>query len=180
MSSKKKNKESHLFEEAMSGVKPLRDSNRIDPLPGKVRPVPRQTQRDEKAVISELLELDSHSPLPETGEELKWIQPGVQNRTFQRLRRGHYSVMDVLDLHHMTEKVARQVLLDFIEFSLDQGWGCVRVIHGKGLRSPGLPRLKMMTAQVLRKHPRVIAYTSCRQVDGGTGATDVLLKGGKR
>ena len=32
-----------------------------------------------------------------------------------------------------------------------------------------------MTNRVLRKHPRVIAFASCRPVDGGTGATDVLL-----
>lgn len=28
---------------------------------------------------------------------------------------------------------------------------------------------------VPRKHPRVVAFASCRPVDGGTGATDVLL-----
>ena len=52
----------------------------------------------------------------------------------------------------------------------------LRVIHGKGLRSADLPKLKLMTASALRKHSGVIAFASCRPVDGGTGATDALLK----
>jgi len=80
-----------------------------------------------------------------------------------------------VDLHHMDVSSARGVLLDFIEHSLGQRQSCIRVIHGKGLRSRDVPRLKLMTARLLRKHPRVIAYASCRPVDGGTGATDVLL-----
>jgi DNA-nicking Smr family endonuclease len=75
----------------------------------------------------------------------------------------------------MDVKTARQVLLDFIDHSLGRRQSCVRVIHGKGLRSRDLPQLKLMCGRILRKHPRVIAFASCRPVDGGTGATNVLL-----
>jgi DNA-nicking Smr family endonuclease len=75
----------------------------------------------------------------------------------------------------MGVETAKQVLVDFIEQALNRGAGCVRIIHGKGLRSRNLPLLKIMTKHTLRKHPRVVAFASCRPVDGGTGATNVLL-----
>jgi DNA-nicking Smr family endonuclease len=79
----------------------------------------------------------------------------------------------------MTVETARQVLLDFIERSVEHRHGCVRIVHGKGLRSRDLPQLKVMTNRVLFRHPRVVAYASCRPVDGGTGATLALLKAPK-
>ncbi len=175
MSSDKKDTDGDDFVRAMADVKPLAPLNRIDPVPRKTLPIARQRQLDDQAVMQELLDHDVLSPLLETGEELIWKRDGVQNRILRRLRSGQYSARDAVDLHHMNEETARQVLLDFISYATDRGYGCVRVIHGKGLRSKGLPKLKLMTAQVLRKHPRVICFASCRPVDGGTGATDVLL-----
>ena len=101
--------------------------------------------------------------------------PAGPLRLLRRLRRGQYSVADTIDLHHMDVSSARQVLLDFIAHSLERKRSCIRIIHGKGLRSRDVPRLKLLTGRILRKHPSVIAFASCRPVDGGTGATDVLL-----
>jgi DNA-nicking Smr family endonuclease len=54
---------------------------------------------------------------------------------------------------------------------------CVRVIHGKGLRSnERLPVLKNLVSHLLRQIPAVMAFVSARQNDGGTGATYVLLR----
>ncbi len=53
---------------------------------------------------------------------------------------------------------------------------CVRIIHGKGLRSGHRgPVLKAAVNAVLRRTGAVLAYVSARQVDGGTGAVYVLL-----
>ena len=93
-----------------------------------------------------------------------------------RLRRGRYSIGDSLDLHQMNEAVASQSLLNFIDRAAARGIGCVRIIHGKGLRSRNGPKLKLMTRRLLSRHRRVIAFASCRPVDGGTGAVNVLLK----
>jgi DNA-nicking Smr family endonuclease len=175
MDSEKKNTDDRTFRKAMADVKPLRAPNRIEPVPKKTPAQALQKERDERAVMRELLE---HSDAPaelETGEELLYLRPGHQKRLLRRLRRGHFSAADTIDLHHMGVDVAKQVLLDFLDQALDQQLGCVRIIHGKGLRSRNLPRLKMMTNRVLRKHARVVAFASCRPVNGGTGATDVLL-----
>jgi DNA-nicking Smr family endonuclease len=52
----------------------------------------------------------------------------------------------------------------------------VRIVHGKGLRSRNGPRLKRLASRLLSRHPAVLAFASCRPVDGGTGAVTVLLK----
>ena len=181
MNSDNKKTEDQLFREAMADVKPLRPLDRIDPARAQPAPAARQQALDDRRVLQELSSvtgLEEH----ETGEELLFLKPGHQLRILRRLRRGHYSVADTIDLHHMDVRTARQVLLDFIDFSLNRQHSCIRVIHGKGLRSRDIPRLKVMTGRILRKHPRVIAFASCRPVDGGTGATDVLLsaRGGSR
>jgi DNA-nicking Smr family endonuclease len=174
MKSDKKTNDEELFRAAMADVRPLRRPGRIEPAPKRPPPDARQRELDEKKALQELL---SHGPLEEheTGEELLYLKPGYQTRVLRRLRRGQYSVADTIDLHHMDVATARQVLLDFIDHALGRRNSCVRVIHGKGLRSRDLPRLKQLTNRILRKHPRVIAFASCRPVDGGTGATDVLL-----
>ena len=164
-----------LFRQAMADVRPLRAPDRIDPIPSRPAAVPAQQEADDRQVLRDLL-AEGPSEEHETGEELLFLRPGYQSRLLRRLRRGHYSVADSIDLHHMDVPTARKVLLDFIERCVSQRRSCIRVVHGKGLRSRDLPRLKLMTGQVLRKHPQVIAFASCRPVDGGTGATNVLLK----
>lgn len=174
MKSDKKAPEVDLFRQAMADVRPLRPTDRIDPEPLRPAATARQRELDDRRVMEEMLthgDLEEH----ETGEELLYLRSGYQTRLLRRLRRGHYSVSDTIDLHHMDVTSARQVLLDFIAQSLERRYSCIRIIHGKGLRSRDIPRLKLLTGRILRKHPRVIAFASCRPVDGGTGATDVLL-----
>jgi DNA-nicking Smr family endonuclease len=176
MSSKKKSRDYDAFREAMAGVKPLRASDRIEPVPRRTPARPEQREKDERSVMKELMVFDDPESL-ETGEELLWLRPGHAPRLLRRLRRGHFSIADTVDLHHMDVDTARTVLLDFISAAIERQQSCVRIVHGKGLRSRGLPRLKLMTRHVLSRHPGVVAFASCRPVDGGTGATLVLLSG---
>lgn len=166
--------DSEIFREAMADVTPLPGDGRIEPAPARTPPRAVQQARDDRQVLRELMDLSNLESV-ETGEELLWLKPGYPPRMLRRLRRGHFSIADTLDLHHMDVETARGVLLDFIDHALTRGYGCIRVIHGKGLRSKGQPRLKILTNRILFKHPRVVAYASCLPVNGGTGATDVLL-----
>jgi len=175
MDSEKKNSDNCSFHEAMADVKPLRVKERIEPVPKMTPARALQKERDDRAVLQELLDPDHDLAELETGEELLFLRSGHQKRLLRRLRQGHFSAVDSIDLHHMNVETARKVLLDFLEHALEQNFGCIRVVHGKGLRSKGLPLLKNMTNRMLRKHPQVVAFASCRPVDGGTGATNVLL-----
>jgi DNA-nicking Smr family endonuclease len=170
----KEKSDARLFREAMADVKPLRRPDRIEPTAPRPAAVARQQEEDDREVLRQLATA-GHPEDHETGDELLYLRPGYQARLLRRLRRGHYSIADSIDLHHMDVATARQVLADFIESALTQQRACVRIVHGKGLRSRDLPRLKLMTGRVLRRHPRVIAFAPCRPADGGTGATIVLL-----
>ena len=64
----------------------------------------------------------------------------------------------------------------FLNDCLHRGLHCVRVIHGKGLRSgPGGPVLKLLVHHWLRKVENVSAFAAARPADGGSGAVYVLL-----
>jgi len=164
------------FRSSMSDVQPLKSDNRFVHEAPRPLPLPHQRRLDDQSVLRELLEPVEDPAVLETGEELLFLRSGYSKLLLRRLRRGRFSVADCLDLHQMTEPVARQVLLGFLADVIQRGHGCVRVVHGKGLRSRNLPKLKIMTNKILRKHPAVIAFASCRPVDGGTGAVNVLLK----
>ena len=163
-----------LFRRAVGDVAPL-EHDRDTSQRRRPRPEPLQSRRDEAAVRNELLQHRPDQLDVESGEDMAWHHPGVGRRTLRRLRRGRYSIGDELDLHSMNEAAARTALREFIAASRQANIGCVRVIHGKGLRSRHTPKLKILTRSLLRRIPGVLAYASARPEHGGTGAVYVLL-----
>ncbi|MDT8438161.1 MAG: Smr/MutS family protein [Wenzhouxiangellaceae bacterium] len=165
-----------LFRNHVGAVRPLR-SSRVAVPPTRVAPAPRMREADERQVIDDLDRARPHGEHFDTGEELGWTRPGLQRRVLMRLRRGHWQVQDELDLHQMNTEAARSSIRSFLDDALANGRRCVKIIHGKGLRSgPGGPRLKQLTARMLSHHPRVLAFASAPPSDGGTGAVYVLVK----
>lgn len=168
--------ETGVFREAVGPVRPVRNDRAVLDHP-RPSPVPRKRQEDERAVLDELLTHPWDPAALETGEELLHARPGLQRRVLRRLRRGQYSVGAELDLHHMNAEAARAALGEFIDDSRQRLLTCIKVIHGKGLRSKaGGPVLKRLVSHWLRRHPAVLAFASARPNDGGTGAVYVLLK----
>ena len=109
--------------------------------------------------------------------ELSFHRGGVRIQVMRRLRRGLYPLEDELDLHGLNQAEARDRLADFIARGRDSGRRCVRIIHGKGSRSGARgPVLKTAVNLWLRRHMDVMAFTSARAIDGGTGAVYVLLR----
>jgi DNA-nicking Smr family endonuclease len=117
-------------------------------------------------------------PLVASGEELSFRRPGVAESVLRKLRRGEYRVGGELDLHGLTAVQAKQALRAFLAAAVARHAGCVRIIHGKGLRSGHRgPVLKSVVSGGLRRTAAVVAFVSARPVDGGTGAVYVLLSG---
>jgi DNA-nicking Smr family endonuclease len=95
----------------------------------------------------------------------------------RKLRRGHWVVQDVVDLHGHNRQEARLLLAEFLGASLKRGLRCVRLVHGKGLRSPGKePVLKGKVQLWLAKRDEVLAFCEAPRNQGGSGALLVLLK----
>src|ERR1700754_4458399 len=169
-------KDAHLFREAVRDVKPLAyDAPAVEP-PRRPRPVARFTRADRYAVLQESLHTDVSDPELASGEELVFAREGIQKIILRKLRRGQYQVQAEIDLHGLTVAEAKQAVRTFLANALERHFRCVRIIHGKGLRSGHKgPVLKSAISGVLQRIGPVLAYVSARQVDGGTGALYVLL-----
>jgi len=176
MNSRDDSDDARLFRESIGRVRPLRQEDAH--APPRPRPPPRaaQAEQDEARVREELLVHAIDPAAIEVGDEIHYLKSGQPPRILKQLRRGHFSVRAELDLHEMTVPVAREAVRDFLDDAIARGEYCVRIVHGKGLRSRGDgPVLKRMTATLLARRKDVLAYASARPAQGGTGAVIVLL-----
>lgn len=162
----------------LADVTPARPSTRVAPPRVMPSDQPIQTIADERAVMDALLDptSDEFDLELELGDELQWRAPGLQKAVLRKLRRGQYTVGASLDLHGLFVAEARPAVLEFLEDAHTRDLRCVKIIHGKGLRSRHRgPVLKNKLAVWLKRRDDVLAYASAPQHDGGTGAVYVLL-----
>jgi DNA-nicking Smr family endonuclease len=172
--------EDEILWKALAGVTPLPQPNVAHTGAPRPRPVPAQRLRDECAALAESLRpvVDWESGLG-TGEELEFLRTGLPASTLRKLRRGHWVIQDELDLHGHTVAEAREMLAGFLGSCVRRGLRCVRIIHGKGLRSRNRePVLKHKVADWLMRRDEILAFCQARRTEGGSGAVVVLLKGG--
>jgi DNA-nicking Smr family endonuclease len=171
--------EARVFRAAVRDVTPL--PTPADPPQGSARPRParRRAPIVESASLGDVVAVDDApgAAAPSAADPLSYRRSGVRDQTLRRLRRGRYPVEDELDLHGLNQAAARDHLAEFIASSRHAGLRCVRVVHGKGYRSGARgPVLKIAVNTWLKRHADVLAFTSARAIDGGTGAVYVLLR----
>jgi DNA-nicking Smr family endonuclease len=175
-------RERNLFALSVGKVRPLRARNEVsfqDPAP---EPRPLQLAIDEQKVLHEAMsdEFDV-STLLDVDDQLSFRRPGIGLDVTRKLRGGHWSIQRQLDLHGLRSDEAREALGQFIRLSHRTGIRCVRIVHGKGLGSPGrAPVLKAKVQRWLVQKKEVLAFVQARPLDGGAGALVVLLQPGKR
>jgi len=133
-------------------------------------------EQDDQAARGEFARLLRDSNPLEAGDTASYRRDTLPARMFQRLKRGQYSVQDELDLHGATVAQADAMLRQFLQEAHAHDYGCVRIIHGKGLQSDGgAPVLKNLVDRLLRLRNDVLAFHSAPAGQGGTGAVLVLL-----
>lgn len=167
-----------LFEQAVGPVRRLH--GHVAPAaPPRPAPEPVQSRLDEARVPRELITSAIDPAEVEVGEELSYLKAGLSPRLLRRLKRGHFSIADEFDLHEMNAAVARTAVKRFLDESVRDGRLCVKIIHGKGLRSRATgPVLKGLVDGLLRRRGDVLAFASAPAAEGGTGAVVVLLRQG--
>ncbi|HEY0335337.1 MAG TPA: Smr/MutS family protein [Stenotrophomonas sp.] len=165
-----------LFRAAIGPVKPIRQPATRPPERARPAPRPRMAERDEAEAQSEFARLlRDGSPL-DGGDTASYRRENLSPRLLQRLRRGQFSIQDELDLHGATAAQAEAMLRQFLQEAHAHEYGCVRIIHGKGLQSEaGVPVLKNLVDRLLRHRSDVLAFHSAPAAQGGTGALLVLL-----
>jgi DNA-nicking Smr family endonuclease len=176
----REDRERRLFELAVGPVLPLQATRRVQHLPPPARPEPLQRQRDEAQVMKEALsdEFDVETLL-HTDDLLSYRVPRLGPDVVRKLREGRWSIQRQIDLHGLRTDEAREALGRFIRESHQHGLRCVRVVHGKGLGSPGrMPVLKSRVHRWLVQKHEVMAFVQARPADGGAGALVVLLRSG--
>ena len=141
-------RERTLFERAVGPVQPLRGQGRALLERPRPAPLPRQRERDEKLALRQTWsdELDVERLL-DTDGELSFRRAHIAPDVTARLRRGRWAIQAQLDLHGLRRDAARAALAAFLRDALQRGLRCVRIVHGKGLRSPNRePVLKKKVA----------------------------------
>lgn len=175
-----------LFLQAVGTITPLADNNRAEvPRP---RPVPKPRPRP-KAETQAPTEAAPAAPERRTGlsdhalaslqerDDGSFLRPGLGSRTLADLRKGRWGIQGELDLHGYNRDEAREVLARFLASSLRQGRRGLRIIHGKGLGSPGGDGvLKHLSRAWLAQREEILAFCPAPERDGGDGALLVLLQ----
>ena len=162
-----------LFREAIGEIRRMEAEAAAIERP-KPEPVARSLRRDEAEALRESQAIGSPPPLD--GAELQsYRRPQVDERTLRQLKRGEFSIQDEIDLHNLRAADAESVLKRFLNEARSGFHPCVRIVHGKGLRSEGLPVLKLLVDRVLRQRGDVLAFASAPANQGGSGAVLVLL-----
>nr|HET7858116.1 Smr/MutS family protein [Caldimonas sp.] len=179
---RKASESDHAFADAIGHVMPLR--KRAHEAPARARPAARAQQRelDEAAALAESIagSVDAEALL-ETDEALSFRRNGIGLDVVRKLRRGVWVLQDEIDLHGLRRDEAHERVSSFLRDASRAGFRCVRVVHGKGLGSPGRePVLKAKVKAWLVKHEDVLAFTHARPADGGHGALIVLLKANEK
>ena len=175
---RKVNADKNLFVRAAGKVEPLRERKRVDLKPDQPPPIAVQKRLDEQRVLHEAFsdEFDA-STLLDVDDALSFRRPGIGTDVTRKLRKGDWTLQGEIDLHGLRREEAREALAAFMRDAYKRGWRCVRVVHGKGLGSPGkTPVLKGRVQSWLVQKNEVLAFVQARGYEGGAGALVVLLK----
>jgi DNA-nicking Smr family endonuclease len=96
------------------------------------------------------------------------------------LQRGRVRSKPRSDLHGLTVEAARRRLQQFLDEALSERLRCVRIVHGKGLRSgPAGPVLKSLVHAVLRSVDGVAAFNDAPPGTAGRAPRSCCCEAGR-
>jgi DNA-nicking Smr family endonuclease len=178
---KERSDDDDAFEAAMAGVRPI-ERRQHAPQPHYRDPVPlSDRERRVRRGLDALVNGDVPFDLRDSEEVIEGCVPGLDPRVLRQLRAGDFTPQADLDLHGCDAETARGLVEAFVVESHARGLRCLRIVHGRGNRSPNGAVLKPSLPRWLARGPArliVLAFTSAPQSDGGTGASYILLRRG--
>jgi len=176
-----------LFQSAVKGVVPIPANERDRSAPALRTGVRKAIVSEEAAALAELADLVAGAgdfDISDTDEHVEGMVVGLDPRLIRRLRAGEFAYQAYLDLHGLTVADAKTAVRDFVLRSMTDGHRCILLVHGRGRNSPdGRPVLKDRLKEWLTHGElgrRVLAFSTARPYDGGSGATYVLLRRERR
>jgi DNA-nicking Smr family endonuclease len=142
-------------------------------------------EADEAYLVMRHLDELVHGEIPfdftDTDEYIEAAVSDLDRRTVRKLRRGEFAIQAFVDLHGLNRDDARRKVAEFLSECHTDRKRCVLIVHGRGMRSKdNIPVLKNALRAWLTRGSigkKVLAFTSAKPFDGGTGAVYVLLRG---
>jgi DNA-nicking Smr family endonuclease len=180
--------ERRLFKQAMADVRPLKTNIHASagPTPSQRSESPSEASSQGSSEdleglrqLRELVEKGKGFTLAYTAEYMAGPGGCGNDHLSQDLHQGRYAIQDYIDLHGMGVAEAEAALHRFFKRAVATGLRGVLIVHGRGLRSKTAPVLKKRVKHWLTRGPWrrwVAAFASAQAVDGGTGATYVLIR----
>ncbi len=172
--------EERLLAQAMEGVRTMRKrGNRVR---AKTQPavIPHPGKESEEDTLLKGIFADGNTiNVTNLPEYMEGYAEGVSPFIMEKLRSGEFSVQQVVDLHGLSIESARETFEFFLSEAIKKNLKCIKVIHGRGLRSKRGPVIKdyLKTWIVRAMHRKwVIAFSNAVMPDGGPGATYILLR----
>jgi len=169
-----------LLTEAMQNVRAI-DENKKRIIKKRDIQRFRQTSQDNnpQKLLEEAIQENHQLNVTNLPEFMEGFIEGINPITMEKLRSGEFSVQKTLDLHGHSVDDADELFRAFIRETVREGLKCVKIIHGRGLKSKGAPVLKehLKTWIIKAMHRKwVLAFSNALMNDGGPGATYILLK----
>ena len=107
-------------------------------------------------------------------EVVAYAKSGLSAKVIKKMKRGDIGYAPTLDLHGQTVVQACESMSAFLHHHQQEEF--IHIIHGKGYHSEhGMSILKTQVVSFLSQHPQVLAFNSCPDKDGGSGAVFALL-----
>lgn len=162
----------------MDGVVPLVAPTRASLKKALPKPIPFKRIEDDLAIPAEMMKDTSGWDADiENGDLITFLRRGLPTEVLRKLKRGQWIVQATLDLHGLTTEAARANLARFLGLARHGGVRCVRIVHGKGTRSPNnVAVIRNKVRLSLTQRDEVLAFCDAAPADGGSGAVIVLLK----
>jgi DNA-nicking Smr family endonuclease len=170
--------ERFVYAEAMEGVQQISHDKSLirRPAPTKIRCT--TTIEDPQQLLEEAVRDKRKLNVTNMPEYMEGYAEGINPVTLDKLKNSEFSIQKTLDLHGFSLEDAQKTFEEFITDSIKNGLNCVKVVHGRGLKSRNVPVLKdNLKSWIIRAINRkwVTAFSSARMCDGGPGATCILL-----
>ena len=165
-------------EMAGDGVTPLSLPTRASMKKARPKPIPFKRIEDDLSIPFDMMNDTSGWDADiENGDLITFIRKGLPSEVLRKLKRGQWIVQASLDLHGLTTDAARNELGRFLGLARHSGIRCVRIVHGKGTRSPNnIAVIRNKVRLSLSQRDEVLAFCDAAPTDGGAGAVIVLLK----
>nr|MBP7528951.1 Smr/MutS family protein [Syntrophorhabdaceae bacterium] len=120
----------HLLAEAMEGVRTIPPGAKRIRAKKETYIASHPRESEEEKLLQEVLADHSVINVTNLPEYMEGYVEGINPLIMEKLRKGEFSVQEVIDLHGLSIESARETFEYFLSDAVRKGLKCVKVVHG--------------------------------------------------